>query len=219
MATTTNLPVLVKMPVSHRPGSLRQENKKHKGIGHQSKRGTKSSLGAGRVGSQRSGPKCKTSVSSKQDRANHVVQTRKKKREELWLQNRLGSDDGPPKVCVWVPLSPLAHPEMIEKSVLNSCATNPTAGLRGTTAAFRDFKRRLTFVTPRRDLFSVLEAAKVADLLLLALPVGGGADNAIDKVSCCLAVNKVDLQCWSWKWQPLLSHRSTRCCCRSSSCS
>lgn len=175
------------MPISHRPGALRQENKKHKGNGHQSKRAQKSVLGAGRVESVRAGPKGTVRTAAegrKQDRANHAVQMRKKKREEVWLQKRLGSNDGPPKVCAWVSLSAAADAGAIQKALLESCAlsTEATTAAGMVTAAFKLFKQRMTFLTPDRDLKSVIELAKVADLLLVVLPVQHGVDAAVDEV-------------------------------------
>lgn len=177
------------MPVGHRPGSLRQENKKHKGsAGHQSKRAAKSALGAGRVvGGPKAGVKRAggQTEAGKQQRANHTVQMRKKKREEIWLQKRLGSDAGPPKLCVWVSLAASATPASIQQGVLNECARSsgePSTGVGMVSAAFNQFKQRVTFVTPGRDLSAVLEFAKVADLLLLVLPVQEGADSAVDEV-------------------------------------
>lgn len=181
---------------SHRPGPLRQENKKHKGIGnHQSKRGSKSAQG-GRVESARAGPKAESRRAAdarKSNRANHATQMRKKKREEVWLQKRLGSDDGPPKVCVWVSLSATADPGIIQSTLLENCSTSTQTamGVRMVTASFNLFKQRATFLTPERHLTSVLEFAKVADLLLVVLPVGQGADDAVDEVraSCCLMLS------------------------------
>lgn len=172
---------------SHRPGPLRQENKKHKGTGnHLSKRRSKSALG-GRVESARAGPKAESRRSAdarKSNRANHATQIRKKKREEVWLQKRLGSDDGPPKVCVWVSLSANADPGVIQTALLENCSTSTqdATGVKMVTASFNLFKQRATFLTPERQLTSVLEFAKVADLLLLVLPVGQGADEAVDEV-------------------------------------
>lgn len=178
------------MPVGHRPGSLRQENKKHKGnAGHQSKRASKSALGAGRVANERGGPKAgvkRAAEARKQNRANYTVQMRKKKREEIWLQKRLGSEAGPPKLCVWVSLSTIATPDTIQQGVLDQCARtsgDPSTGVGMVSAAFHQFKQRVTFLTPGRDLAAVLEFVKVADLLLVVLPVQQGADSAVDEVS------------------------------------
>lgn len=183
------LPGVFTMPVGHRPGSLRQVNKKHKGnAGHQSKRAAKSALGAGRVvGGPKAGVKKAggQAEAGKQQRANHTVQMRKKKREEIWLQKRLGSDAGPPKLCVWVSLAASATPSAIQQGVLNECARSsgePSTGVGMVSAAFNQFKQRVTFVTPGRDLSAVLEFAKVADLLLVVLPVQEGADSAVDEV-------------------------------------
>lgn len=176
------------MPVGHRPGSLRQENKKHKNNGHQSKRSSKSALGAGRVTKESGGEKAgakKAAEARKQNRANHASQLRKKKREDTWLQKRLGSDGGPPKLCAWVSLSAMANPHVIQQGMLDICAqsSEPSTGVGMVSAAFNQFKQRVTFLTPGRDLASVLEFAKVADLLLVVLPVEQGGESAVDEVT------------------------------------
>lgn len=176
------------MPFSHRPGHFRQENKKHKVSGHQSKRAKKLSLGAGRVDVPKARPKAglgKATEARKKDRVNHAIQIRRNKKEEVWLQKRLGSNDGPPKVCVWVSLSAAADPGLIELALLQKATTCtvPGSGVGMVTSAFNKFKQRMTFLRPGRDLAHVLNFAKVADLLLLVLPVGHGTDGAIDEVN------------------------------------
>lgn len=178
------------MPIGHRPGALRQENKKHKGNGHQSKRASKTALGAGRVASGKGGQGPKSGAkraadARKQNRANHATQMRKKKREEVWIKKRLGSDGGPPKLCAWVALSAIANPHAIQQGLLDACARRgeATTGVGMVSAAFNQFKQRITFLTPDRDLTSVLEFAKVADIILMVLPVEQGADAAVDEVN------------------------------------
>ncbi|CAM9413488.1 unnamed protein product [Discosporangium mesarthrocarpum] len=182
------------MSHSHRAGSLRQDNKKHKTGSHQSKRARKVGLGSGRVelggaGARRSGVKEDPGTSKKNakihklNHINHVNQLRKQKREDIWLEKRLGTNVGAPKVCVWVCLSGMADPATVQASVLKDCtrSTEPTTGVEMLTASFSKFKQRFTFVTPDRDLQSVLEFAKVADLLLVVLPVGDGQEGCVDE--------------------------------------
>ncbi|CAM9533403.1 unnamed protein product, partial [Choristocarpus tenellus] len=176
------------MPHSHRSGSLRQDNKKHKTGSHQSKRSTKGGLGAGRVELGGSRVAVKVGVKEiaknrKLNRVNHVNQLRKQKREDLWLEKRLGSDGGPPKVCVWVSLAAAADPTAVQASVLKDCtrSTDPSTSVGMTTASYSKFKQRFTFLTPDRDAQSVLEFAKVADLLLVVLPLQGGKEDCVDE--------------------------------------
>lgn len=63
------------------------------------------------------------------------------------------------------------------------------------TAAFRLYKQRMTFLTPDRDLMSVLEFAKVADVLLLVLPVAHAADDAVDEVRIIVVLNSTGCGC------------------------
>lgn len=175
----------VNMSFSHRPGSFRQDNKKHKN--NRSKRATKSALGAGRVASDILGHKVgvkRSAETGKQNRANHANQMRKKKREQVRLQRRVGSESGPPKLCVWLSLSAAADLQAVQQGILSTAARcgEASTGVGMVTAAFSQFKQRLTFLTPQRHLLSVLEYAKVADLLLIVLPVAHGEDAAIDEV-------------------------------------
>ena len=173
------------MSFSHRPGSLRQDNKKHKT--KWSKRATKLGQGAGRVASDVRGPKAGVNIASetaKQNRANYSNHVRKKKREEARLRKRVGSDGGPPKLCVWVSLCAKAEPQSIEQEILSTatrCSETSTDGGM-VTATFLQFKQRLAFLTPERDLLSLLECTRVADLVLVVLPMEHGEAAAIDEV-------------------------------------
>lgn len=90
----------------------------------------------------------------------------------------------PGQVCVLVSLAATANPAVIQQGLLDTCARSgePSTGVRMVNAAFSQFKQRMTFLTPDRSLTSVLEFSKVADLLLLVLPVHEGADAAVDEV-------------------------------------
>lgn len=44
------------------------------------------------------------------------------------------------------------------------------------------FKQKITFLNPRRELPTVLELARAADLIVLVLPVKGSEDDCVDEV-------------------------------------
>jgi pre-rRNA-processing protein TSR1 len=83
-----------------------------------------------------------------------------------------------------VPLSALADCAAIQKSLIE--AGDVHAGLPGgvSTVLFRAQKQRMTFIPPpvgaERNLMSVLELARMADMLLVVLPLNGGIESAVD---------------------------------------
>jgi hypothetical protein len=189
------------MPHAHRSGSLKQTNKKHKGTAA-SKRATKAGQGAGRVEGSDSRPSAARAASKsthdkdaaragRLDRANQTKQRREQKRGAIWLQKRVGGGACAPKIALWVPLSPLADCAAVQSLLLNeaageACVTHTGAGAQAvcmTTALFAQYKQRVTFVQPaRRDVMAMLELAKVADIVILVLPVQQGIEQAVDKV-------------------------------------
>jgi hypothetical protein len=194
------------MPHAHRSGTLKQTNKKHKGTAA-SKRATKAGQGAGRVEGSDSRPSAARAASKsthdkdaartgRLDRANQTKQRREQKRGAIWLQKRVGGGACAPKIALWVPLSPLANCAAVQSLLLKeaageACVTHTGAGAQAvcmTTALFAQYKQRVTFVQPaRHDVMAMLELAKVADIVILVLPVQQGIEQAVDKV--CISNN------------------------------
>jgi hypothetical protein len=196
------------MPHAHRSGSLKQTNKKHKGLAA-SKRAAKAGQGAGRVeGSEISRPLRAAGSKSthdkdaartgRLDRANQTKQRREQKRGAIWLQKRVGGGACAPKIALWIALSPLAdcaavQSLLLEEAAGEACITHTGAGAQAvcmTTVLFAQYKQRVTFVQPaRRDVMAMLELAKVADIVILVLPVQQGIEQAVDQVSTVMFAN------------------------------
>ncbi|CAM9706030.1 unnamed protein product [Chrysoparadoxa australica] len=177
------------MPHSHRAGGLRQSNKRHKGGGHSSKRGVKDALG-GRltlISSTCPGSKAGAEGVAKQaklKRINKARQARDQKRGEVWLEKRAGTSAGAPKIALWVALSGLSDPATVQGSILSQATCTWTSGPEkgaSITAAFAKHKHRITFMNSKRGVLSVLEAAKVADLVIPVLNLSDGEDASVDE--------------------------------------
>ncbi|CAM9996810.1 unnamed protein product [Phaeothamnion confervicola] len=169
----------------HRASSLKQQNKKHK-TGVTTKRSVKSRV-AGRV-ERTGGPKSSADDAvrdARVNRLNHAKQLRDQKRGALWLQKRIGTNAGPPKVVLWVGLSPLADVRAAQAVIREQCSSHVQHGtdVDMTTVVIAQQKQRFTFISPERSVLAVLEFAKVADIVVLVLPVQGGEQGCVDEVS------------------------------------
>jgi pre-rRNA-processing protein TSR1 len=176
----------------HQPGSLKQANKKHKAS--TSKRQNKVTLGAGKVETakrsvlkQKKGKTNNEKLYQKDSRINRVHkldQLRKNKKSDIWLSKRVGSDNGAPKIIGVIPLSNISDPLIALQSCLIDASwsdaldseTLPT----NVHAFYSQHKSRCTFVAAKHDLFSALDVAKVADILLFV--VDSQVDNILDLV-------------------------------------
>jgi len=185
----------------HRAGKLKQANKKHKARRHlASKRavkreeGGKVNLGGGNASvassstsTQRTGNKQKTMEKDlKQDRLNRARQVKEQKRQDLFLQRRIGSADGPPRVVALLPLSAFCDTAAVRDALLKTREPQQAAAEdvvtpspRMATAAFKSLKQRFTFLLPRFGLQEALEAVRVADLVVFVLDVSRGAEGAV----------------------------------------
>jgi len=173
--------------MSHRSGPLKQQNKPHGKLGHQSKRKRKRVLG-GRVG-LKSGSDGHSKASAAQklrdQRANFARQKRLRQREELLLKRRLGSRNGPPKVVAFLSLSAHADGDRLGLQLIDLAAATSLEGGRSqsVTLRFAEPKLRATLIRPDRSIDGALEAARVADVVLLLLDMRDGPDGALDDMS------------------------------------
>lgn len=187
------------MPTSHTPGALKQSNKKHKGS-EKSKRAQKRSLGAGKVSSKedrgigqlgKDGRKQKAKAprasvkfapqDSKRARHAREEQIRQQKRFDLRLQKRIGSLDGPPKVIGIIPLSEFISTEDVLMACLAdaswsshsfpSQSTSMASSKPLTYASYSKHKGRCIYLQSSRDLLSILDVAKTADVIIFATDV------------------------------------------------
>jgi len=185
----------------HRSGKLKQQNKRHKARRHlASKRAVKreeggkinvgggnASVASSSISTQRTGNKQKTMDKDlKQDRLNRARQAKEQKRQDLFLQRRIGSADGPPRVVALLPLSAFCDTAAVRDALIKTREPQQAVdddvvkpSPRVTTAAFKSLKQRFTFLLPRFGLQDALEAARVADLVIFILDVSRGAEGAV----------------------------------------
>ena len=112
---------------SHKPGALKQSNKKHKSSSS-SKRSVKRSLGNGRVdlGEGKKGKMIKPHKAdlknARNDRVNRNHQIRKNKNSSTYDAQRIGSLRGPPKVIGIICLNKLANGYDCREQLLNEAS-------------------------------------------------------------------------------------------------
>ena len=118
------------------------------------------------------GPKATATV-SRVDRRNAARVNQKKKRSEVMaLQRLIGGASGAPKIVAVIPLCPDIDPLHVASSILSHDDVETFDEIDGKrpgqrTVFLTRLKQRLTvLVPPPRDLFAVLDAAKVADFVL-----------------------------------------------------
>lgn len=163
----------------HRPGALKQQNKRHNTGRHRSK-GELEKAAKGRIGGVKSLSKRLKKDLSRNARRNQAVQHRKSKREEILEKKRSRGSSGSPPFLVTV----LALSEDVDtKSILEivkSCdeeATVTTSPSGVIHIGVPRFKQRLSFVVPEYgNLYHLLDAAKVSDVVLLLPSAETGVD-------------------------------------------
>jgi len=156
----------------HRASSLKQQNKKHKTLGHRSK-GQVANAAKGRVGVKALSKRAKKELGREQ-RRNQSKQIRSLKRDEAASRKRsLGTASNPPFLVTLLPLSPNINPRKV-LSLLSSCdsqatVTNSPSGI--THISCVRFKQRFSFVIPPvNDLYAILDSVKVSDTVLFVWP-------------------------------------------------
>ena len=183
--------------MQHNSGKLKQTNKSHKGI-VTSKRAQKRALGPGKVASHRDRRHSVTSdasgsvaTSNRLNRINRGQQIKKQKRDNVLLQKRVGSQRGPPKIVAIIPLSEYVNPNDLLQSCLKEGTVSATTGDVGANSSvyYSQFKAHVTFITADLDVMSVLDVAKVADIIIVI--VDANADELIsDAGAICLSAMK-----------------------------
>ena len=173
---------------SHKPGSLKQSNKKHKGA--TSKRATKRGFGNGRVeGSAASGPKGKEwkphkndAQNARNDRVNRNAQIRKQKNADASVAQKIGSLKGPPKIVGVLSLSFVSSAndcfdEMVKPATWTK--THDQVGL--TYAYYEQQKSRCAFMVGQNieDVQEAVDIARVADLLICVVNVSSSLTDAV----------------------------------------
>ncbi|KAG7163444.1 Pre-rRNA-processing protein TSR1-like [Homarus americanus] len=146
----------------HRPSALKQQNKRHRTLGHRSK-GSVSKSSKGRVSVKTLSKKAKKDLSREQ-RRHRSKQIRAVKREETSLRKRaLGTANNPPFLVTVVPLSPSINPRTVLNALVScdEAATTTTSSQGIVHISCSRFKQRLSFVVPPvNDLYAILDSVK-----------------------------------------------------------
>ncbi|EDO37178.1 predicted protein [Nematostella vectensis] len=174
---------------AHRSGPLKQQNKSHKHGKHRSK-GTLDKQTKGRVCVKSLSRKGKQAM-GKANRRHHAKQVREKKRGEILEQKRkIGKQGSPPHVIAILPLSSTCNVSSALQ-LLRECDEEasifPADAL--TTLVSHQLKKRFMFLPLKHgDMYSILDAAKVADTILFLVDASNPVDDHTENtISCILA--------------------------------
>eukprot|EP01041_Mallomonas_annulata_P001443 gene1443-2777_t len=176
---------------SHTSGNLKQSNKKHKNGGG-SKRATKRGFGPGKVDKPVAVKAVKSNSSlqslakdARLNRLNHERQQKKNKRSEVWLLKRIGSHDGPSKIIGVIPLSDMADTNQVITSLLkHSSWNNSKSGCNYPPVVHANFplhRSKVSFIQSTTELSSVLEVARIVDIILFVGNVCAGAEGIVNE--------------------------------------
>ncbi|XP_011867459.1 PREDICTED: pre-rRNA-processing protein TSR1 homolog [Vollenhovia emeryi] len=154
---------------THRPGALKQSNKQHKTGRHRSKSAINNDLKGKRNAIEKSSKRFEKTL-GKEARRNQLLQHRKKKREQVFMQKRNlgGFSSAPVLICV-IPLqSGIDTKNMISAvTSMGETARVATSPNGITHIGVPRLKQRFSIVTPPTgDIFATLDAAKVATTIL-----------------------------------------------------
>ncbi len=172
---------------SHKPGALKQSNKKHKGA--TSKRATKRGFGNGRVGGSSAAMKGKElkphkndTQNARIDRVNRNAQIRKQKNAEIRVAQKVGSLKGPPKIVGVLSLSFVSNANECFDELVKSATWKKTHDQVGLTYAYYEqHKSRCAFMIGQNidDVQEAVDIARVADLLICVINVSAALTDAV----------------------------------------
>ncbi|CAH0388837.1 unnamed protein product [Bemisia tabaci] len=158
---------------AHRPGPYKQSNKAHKTGRHRSKGQIDAAVKGKSV--LHHAIKKHTKKQKRIERRNIGVQLRKKKVEEACFLKRRGPKD-PPFLIAVVSLNEVLSPfkllELFEKADEGATISHSAQGYMHMSLPI--MKQRFTIMAlDTKDLFKLLDALKVADIVIFAIPVAG----------------------------------------------
>ncbi|XP_042877630.1 pre-rRNA-processing protein TSR1 homolog isoform X2 [Penaeus japonicus] len=170
------------LATKHRASALKQQNKKHKVLGHRTK-GQLTKVNKGRVAIATLSRRAKKEL-SREERKNQMKQIRSQKREEATSRKRaIGTANNPPFLVTIVPLSPDINPRKVI-SALTSCdpeATITTSAQGVVHLSSLRYKQRFSFIIPPvNDLYAILDSVKVSNTLMLLWPSRDELEDAAD---------------------------------------
>jgi len=197
---------------SHQSGSLKQKNKNHKGS-KSSKREAKRGFGAGQVSSAAKRGKSNAAdmmAESRMKRQHAKQQQQRHKRDEKWLEKRLGTSLGPPKTIGIVPISASSNAPSLLYSCLEEASWTSQPDLkRGDPvpsivhAQFKGQRMRCTFITaanrelttgaaPHHPMTHAFARSLIHSLIPFALrALSHSHTSPISSLS--------HRQCWTWR--------------------
>eukprot|EP01111_Echinosteliopsis_oligospora_P018154 TRINITY_DN816_c1_g1_i1.p1 TRINITY_DN816_c1_g1~~TRINITY_DN816_c1_g1_i1.p1 ORF type:complete len:765 (+),score=274.53 TRINITY_DN816_c1_g1_i1:185-2479(+) len=158
----------------HRPTALHQSNKSHSGGKHSSKGAIKRKQGGKVEADTRVGVKKATKIEAKADKKSRQHQQNQAKKEAMIERRRFGTVEGAPKIVAMITLSEIDNEEQLKALILSNCGfdstsnNNNSSSVGPTTVPLK--KQRMTFMCVPRDIISVADISKVADILLLVVP-------------------------------------------------
>lgn len=180
---------------AHRRGALSQQNKAHKRSGGHQSKGARRTANKGRVERAQAGNKVREGVraragnaeAARQARHGAAKQQRQKKREALLERRRsVGVTGAPPKIVVPVwcgDLSPSALTDgdavvaELVNGIVDECGGAPASAVAGGERVLYSnaWKQYFSVIrsSDRSDLLTVLDAVKLADVVLLVMPLAG----------------------------------------------
>ncbi|CAF3536579.1 unnamed protein product [Rotaria sp. Silwood1] len=186
----------------HRPGALKQQNKRFKSGRHRSQHEIKRST-KGRVAEKKHARSLKRlNVTSKQDRLNTAIQIRKQKLQtNRQIRQTIGAIDGVPQIITVIPLSSDVNTYSIIQLLTNSINDKKSfdqatqCGARIYTCS--KLRSKFCFLTPTvTNLENVLDAAKISDTIIYVLSSSHGisieGDYLLDLINVhCLPGNVI----------------------------
>lgn len=128
-------------------------------------------------------------VMSKLDRRNHAKQLRQNKVSERRDETSVfAGRDGAPRIIAVVPLCEDVNEELVVKELNES--VDISEDKQDQSAPYRveipRFKQKVQYLTPPRDLFSCLDACRVADFVILVLSAEEEVDQLGEQILRCI---------------------------------
>lgn len=173
------------MSHQHVPSSLyHQSNKGHTGGKHDSK-GSIRKRQKGKVAGERVSVKAASKVLNKKDKKAMQQQANKNKKMAVLDRKRFGTLEGAPKTVALIALGEVKDIEKLHGLLLEHCGKGAAMtfdDVTGPCTVPLSAKQRMTLINVPRDVTSILDMSKVADILLLVVPAEEGIDEVGEKL-------------------------------------
>ncbi|CAF3025933.1 unnamed protein product [Rotaria socialis] len=164
----------------HRPGALKQQNKKFKTGRHRSQHEIKRST-KGRVAENKHARSLKRlNITSKQDRVNAAIQLRKQKLQaNKQARQTIGAIDGVPQIITVIPLSSdvnvFSIVELITSSINDQKSSDQATDCGARIYTCPKLRSKFCFLTPTvTNLENILDCAKMSDTIIYIISSSTG---------------------------------------------